>query len=195
MDRTIVQRPWSNGCGFEDSVLVRAWPQHAEIAVSSEHGNNISYACAILEHETAMQVRDALIEAYPLDAGYAAGRATSYEEGYEAGVLETKRTLNEEYADGLRDGHAQAINEAKSKWQEVTVDAKGAGHTYRLRVPGGWLYRTTTYRFPEAHAAMERHGLDYAVAVKREAPKNYTKLLRQAQEIATQTTVFVPDGE
>jgi hypothetical protein len=30
------------------------------------------------------------------------------------------------------------------KWEEVTVDAKGAGHTYRLRVVGGWLYRTVS---------------------------------------------------
>ena len=30
------------------------------------------------------------------------------------------------------------------KWEEVSVDAKGAGHTYRLRVPGGWLYRTVS---------------------------------------------------
>ncbi|TAJ97129.1 MAG: hypothetical protein EPO10_26505 [Reyranella sp.] len=30
------------------------------------------------------------------------------------------------------------------KWEEVTTDPKGAGYTYRLRVPGGWLYRTVT---------------------------------------------------
>jgi len=30
------------------------------------------------------------------------------------------------------------------KWEEVSVDAKGAGHTYRPRVPGGWLYRTVS---------------------------------------------------
>ncbi len=32
----------------------------------------------------------------------------------------------------------------KHKWELVTADAKGAGHTYRLRVPGGWLYRTVS---------------------------------------------------
>lgn len=31
-----------------------------------------------------------------------------------------------------------------SRWEEVTNDPKGAGHTYRLRVEGGYLYRTVT---------------------------------------------------
>jgi hypothetical protein len=30
------------------------------------------------------------------------------------------------------------------KWEPVTEDTKGAGYTYRLRVPGGWVYRTVT---------------------------------------------------
>jgi hypothetical protein len=33
----------------------------------------------------------------------------------------------------------------KHKWEEVTVS--DAGHTYRLRVPGGWLYRTVSYDY------------------------------------------------
>lgn len=37
------------------------------------------------------------------------------------------------------------------KWEEVTVDPRGAGHTYRLRVPGGWLYRTVA-TFPDLGA-------------------------------------------
>lgn len=32
----------------------------------------------------------------------------------------------------------------KHKWELVTEDPKGAGHTYRLRVPGGFLYRTVS---------------------------------------------------
>lgn len=33
---------------------------------------------------------------------------------------------------------------ARPKWEEITVDEYGAGHTYRLAVEGGWLYRTVT---------------------------------------------------
>lgn len=32
----------------------------------------------------------------------------------------------------------------KHKWELVSSDEKEYGHTYRLRVPGGWLYRTVT---------------------------------------------------
>lgn len=47
--------------------------------------------------------------------------------------------------DRLGLGRAPSPVPQKSKWEEVTVDPKGAGHTYRLRIPGGHLYRTVSY--------------------------------------------------
>lgn len=38
----------------------------------------------------------------------------------------------------------------KLKWEEVTYDEKGAGHTYRIPVEGGWLYRTVSYQYPKS---------------------------------------------
>lgn len=72
------------------------------------------------------------------------------------------------------------------KWLLVTCDPKGAGHTYRLAVPGGWLYRTVTYRYPRLHAAVEELGEDMDFL----NPKDYLR----GEEIVSQTTVFVPEG-
>ena len=74
----------------------------------------------------------------------------------------------------------------RQKWTPVTVDPKGAGHTYRLAVPGGWLYRTITYRYPELHELLERwDSTQFATLTRGERTK--------AMEIATQTTAFVPN--
>lgn len=75
------------------------------------------------------------------------------------------------------------------KWEMVTVDPKGAGHTYRLPVPGGWLYRTVSYRYPGLHSLYERL-----------VEKNLTEVIswdtnskQKAQEIVSQNTVFVAE--
>lgn len=36
------------------------------------------------------------------------------------------------------------------KWEAVTEDPKGAGATYRLRVAGGFVYRTVSYAAPNS---------------------------------------------
>jgi hypothetical protein len=41
-------------------------------------------------------------------------------------------------------GKQEYKGNGKHKWELVSADPKGAGHTYRLRVPGGWLYRTVS---------------------------------------------------
>jgi hypothetical protein len=101
---------------------------------------------------------------------------------------------------GYEEGFAAArfAGHECDKWQEVTVDPKGAGHTYRLRVPGGWLYRTTTYRFPENHAQFEaghtsqRVNEDYNA--RRITRDQAVDMLRAAQEIATMQQTFVPEA-
>lgn len=112
-----------------------------------------------------------------------------YNEGYNYG-----------YAVGYIDQTTLRETAAPQKWLEVSVDPKGAGHTYRLRVPGGWLFRTVTYRYPEYHAIMERYFEDYNGdwALAEQAIKNdfvwTIKDFCNACEIATQTTVFVPEA-
>lgn len=98
-----------------------------------------------------------------------------------------------------RDSLAYQALQLKGRWQEVTVDPKGAGHTYRLEVPGGWLYRTTTYRYPERHKAME-DGIKllgekgFIVVSGEKMGKSAARFWRgQAMEIVSQTTVFVED--
>lgn len=84
-----------------------------------------------------------------------------------------------------------------NKWEPVTVDPKGAGHTYRLLVPGGWLYRTTTYRFPERHAMWEwlvaSLGEEGAITYSNNdmGMKRASQWRGQALEIATCNTVYV----
>lgn len=76
----------------------------------------------------------------------------------------------------------------KRKWREVTVDPKGAGHTYRLRVPGGWLYRTVTYRYPELHSWYENSS-------PSDRKQQRDRVLERAVEIVAQNVVFVPEQE
>jgi hypothetical protein len=45
-------------------------------------------------------------------------------------------------------GDQQYRGNGSHKWEVVTEDTKGAGATYRLRVPGGFLYRTVSYKRP-----------------------------------------------
>ena len=88
------------------------------------------------------------------------------------------------------------------KWEEVTIDPKGAGHTYRIPVPGGFLYRTTTYRYPEKHRQWDiliakMGGVVPAVRWCNERMANGfdAKWRSQAEEIVAQNTVFVPEPE
>lgn len=121
--------------------------------------------------------------AYIRQMGYNDGHSTGYAKGYQTGFDEgvEHSRINYELEPSLEPSPA--------KWLEVSVDPKGAGHTYRLRVPGGWLYRTVTYRYPCEHRIME---LDEG-CFNREDWDSEKEYLR-AQEIATQTTVFVPEA-
>lgn len=123
------------------------------------------------------------------DAGYKDG----YREGFLCGVEET-----DHYDEGFNDGFTEGLAEAdalleteqlvaQERWELVTFDDRGAGHTYRLRVPGGWLYRTTTYAYPEIHALFEEMSED-------DQDNAYgSKWFERAIKIAAQSTVFVPD--
>lgn len=91
-------------------------------------------------------------------------------------------------------GYADAEASAAGRWQLVTADPRGAGHTYRLRVPGGWLYRTVTYRYPEQHALFEKSGSsDPVFSLKDYAPGGRVDRWHEAQEIVAQTTTFIPE--
>lgn len=46
--------------------------------------------------------------------------------------------------DAIGDEMGFASKPSTKKWELVTADEKGAGHTYRLKVEGGWLYRTVS---------------------------------------------------
>lgn len=107
--------------------------------------------------------------------------------------------MSSEYTRGFIDGYNAAVEDMaadgsfytepeENRWEEVTVDPRGAGHTYRLKVPGGWLYRTVTYRYPELHAIYEED--KEGDITKFWKDRDITK----AQEIISQTTVFVPEG-
>ena len=68
--------------------------------------------------------------------------------------------------------HLPELEEQESeKWQLVAHAPDGAGHTYRLPVPNGWLYRTVSYRFDERNGEF----ID--------------------NDIVAQSTAFVPDFE
>lgn len=112
----------------------------------------------IISKETAIDLRDALLERYPCSS--------------------------------------HQPEPAPAKWLEVSVDPKGAGHTYKLRVPGGWLYRTVTYRYPELHVMMEDDVILTALdeAERLDGRKFAAHCYHRACEIATQTTVFVPEA-
>lgn len=99
--------------------------------------------------------------------------------------------MNPDWEDGFEWGFEAATlldSLADPKWQEVTVDPRGAGHTYRLKVAGGYLYRTVTYRYPELHAALDAGEYSYD-------PEGRTTRHQRAMEIVAQTTTFVPDGD
>lgn len=82
------------------------------------------------------------------------------------------------------------------RWEKVTYDPRGAGHTYRLQVPGGWLYRTVTYRHPDLHNAYEACiALDSDVDKwKWKNGKNFTQLeIWKGEEILSCNVVFVAE--
>lgn len=99
---------------------------------------------------------------------------------------EHQRRWEEGYKAGWENATLYAGLQATDVWQEVTVDPKGAGHTYRLRVPGGWLFRTVTYRYPELHLLMEDGYFDHD-------PDGRTTRHQRAMEIVAQNTVFIPE--
>lgn len=131
---------------------------------------------------------------YIRQMGYNDGHSTGYAKGYQTGFDEGVEHSRINYELEL------APEPAPAKWLEVSVDPKGAGHTYKLRVPGGWLYRTVTYRWPEYHAIMEDYFVNYSgnwAEAKQAIVDDFVwtiKDFRNACEIATQTTVFVPEA-
>lgn len=115
---------------------------------------------------------------------YSDGHEAGYVEGYEEGCKDTTA-----HYDQMVNSTSHPPEPSPAKWLEVSVDSKGAGHTYRLRVPGGWLYRTVTYRWPEYHRNAEG-AFDWTPTGEPWT----TKTENMAMEILTQTTVFVPEA-
>lgn len=143
-----------------------------------DNDNNINF---LISASDAAELRDALNEFYPPEANQEDISGAAFDEGYIQAI-------------------EAMYDDASAKWQEVSLDPRGAGHTYRLRVPGGWLYRTVTYRYPELHAQFEAHGdhnpqwrVDRNGMLMEKASQQREHWL-QAQEVLTQTTVFVAES-
>lgn len=109
--------------------------------------------------------------------------------------------MNPDWEDGFEWGFEAATlldSLADPKWQEVTVDPRGAGHTYRLKVAGGYLYRTVTYRYPELHKMWEEYRGEFNGEADLKIRKHECwndKDIVMSMEIVAQTTIFVPDGD
>lgn len=100
------------------------------------------------------------------------------------------------YMDGQEDTEFLYQQAPTGVWQEVSVDPRGAGHTYRLPVSGGHLYRTVTYRYPELHKMWDEYRTQYNGDADLEIRKGEgwnDRDIIMAMEIVAQTVVFVKD--
>lgn len=156
------------------------------------------YGPVTLDHKSAVALRDALLEAYPVEENSDTDWSWPevWEEAVEISPYSYGVDLIEEPSEFALD-----VDPYPEPWQLVSCDPRGAGHTYRHRVPGGWLYRTVTYRYPDEHRLYEEMAngenpdweLDGQPASEGHNDVEREWLYR-AQEVLTQTTIFVPEA-
>lgn len=167
-DHTIKQPAWSANCDKEEKVRLCTDKIDGHLNIYLE-ANGAPRSTVCIHPTAAKQLRDSLNELYPPeDPDQDLERFLEWDVGYTQAL--------EDISEDMPQANA---------WQPVTIDSKGAGHTYRLPVPGGWFYRTVTYRYPELHLLMEDGHFDYDVG---------SRLHQRAMEIVAQNITFVPDN-